>query len=78
MGMVFSCWKSGRKAICIMLPTTIVLLCSIIEYGMILCSMIEYGMIKYGRGCLGLESGLGFDDVKLHLSCANKKIYLTL
>ena len=58
-----------------MLPTTIVLLCSIIEYGMILCSMIEYGMIKYGRVSLGLvsalASGLGFDDVKLHPSCAN-------
>ncbi len=60
-----------------MLPTTIVLLCSIIEYGMILCSMIEYGMIKYGRVWLGLGLGLGlylvlgFDDVKLHPSCAN-------
>ena len=58
-----------------MLPTTIVLLCSIIEYGMILCSMIEYGMIKYGRVSLGLGSALGsvlgFDDVKLHPSCAN-------
>ncbi len=42
---------------------------------MILCSMIEYGMIKYGRVLLGLGSalgsGLGFDDVKLHPSCAN-------
>ncbi len=58
-----------------MLPITIVLLCSIIEYGMILCSMIEYGMIKYGRVLLGLVSvlgsGLGFADVKLHPSCAN-------
>ena len=58
-----------------MLSAIIVLLCSIIEYGMILCSMIEYGMIKYGRVSLGLVSalvsGLGFDDVKLHPSCAN-------
>ena len=56
-------------------PTTIVLLCSIIEYGMILCSMIEYAMIKYGRVSLGLASGLAsglvFDDVKLLPSCAN-------
>ena len=79
MGTAFS-W-CGCKAICIMPPTTIVLLCSIIEYGMILCSMIEYGMIKYGRVLLGLvsalASGLGFDDVKLHQSFSNKKIYLT-
>ena len=56
-------------------PTTSVLLCSIIGYDMILCSMIEYGMIKYGRVSLGLGSALGselgFDDVKLHPSCAN-------
>ena len=56
-------------------PTTIVLLCSIIEYGMILCSVIEYGIIKYGSVSLGLGSalgsGLGFDDVKLHPSWAN-------
>ena len=42
---------------------------------MILCSMIEYGMIKYGGVSLGLMSGLGsglgFNDVKLHPSCAN-------
>ena len=44
---------------------------------MILCSMIEYGVIKYGRVWLGLGLGLGlyfvlgFDDVKLHPSCAN-------
>ena len=72
MGTVFLWWKSGRKAIYTMPPTTIVLLCSIIEYGMILCSMIEYGMIKYGRVSLGvasaLGSGLGFNDVKLHPS----------
>ncbi len=54
-----------------MSPTTIVLLCCIIEYGMILCSMIEYGMIKYGRVSLGLVSGLGFDSVKFHPVCAN-------
>ncbi len=55
-------------------PTTIVKLSCIIEYGMILCSMIEYGMIKYGRVLCGLVSVsgsvLGFDDVKLHTSCA--------
>ncbi len=49
-----------------MLPIIIVLLCCIIEYGMILCSMIEYGILKYGRVSLGLvsafASGLGFDD----------------
>ena len=81
MGAAFSWWKSGCKAICIMLPTTIALLCCIIEYGMILCSMIEYGMIKYGRVSLGLVSalgsGLGFDDVKLHSSFANKNFYFT-
>ena len=54
-----------------MLPITMVLLCCIIEYGMILCSMIEYFMIKYSKVWLGLGSGLGFDDVKLHPSCAN-------
>ncbi len=54
-----------------MLPITIVLLCSIMEYGMILCSMIECCMIKYSRVLLGLGSGLGFDDVKFHPSCAN-------
>ena len=54
-----------------MSPLTIVLLCCMIKYGMILYSIFEYGMIKYGRVSLGLASGLGFDDIKLHPSCAN-------
>ncbi len=62
-----------------MLPITFVLLCSIIEYGMILCSMIDYGIVKHGRVLLGLvlALGLGFNVVKSHLSFTNISFYLT-